>query len=168
MEYILYSLILFTTASPWPHLRAAARIAGKQKQPFKNKSVKVIVKGNPEFPTITMQVDLFGTEKTTQFHPWEKLYQANWLSGNYPINCSWTLQPVNCIKRDSISWIARQELNLHDISTWVNITTHAGTWTPWRQMVYYWATAWPPSQSTLCDSEWILLPRGKNYIMSLI
>lgn len=63
-ELTLYSLTLFTTAYFF-FLVIAARIAEKEKQQFNNQSVKVSLKGNHDFPAITMQVDLLGIEITT-------------------------------------------------------------------------------------------------------
>lgn len=62
MEHTLYILTLFTTAF-FPGV--SARIAVKEKRQFNNKSVKVTIKGNHQFPTIRMQVDLLGIEITT-------------------------------------------------------------------------------------------------------
>lgn len=56
---LLYLQMLFFS------LGIATRIAGTEKQQFNNQSVKVSPKGNHEFPTITIQVDLLGIEITT-------------------------------------------------------------------------------------------------------
>lgn len=63
MEHTLYSLYLQLLIF-FP-LGVAARIAGKEKQQFNNQPVQVPLKGNREFPAITMQVDLLGIEITT-------------------------------------------------------------------------------------------------------
>lgn len=63
MERTVYGLTLFTNA--FFSFGFAARIAGTEKQQFNNQSVKVSPKGNHEFPTITIQVDLLGIEITT-------------------------------------------------------------------------------------------------------